>query len=412
LNKILTMDQKNKEKIKNIVSRSYKSLPVGPDLPRLGKQIRIFHNTNLIYPPVNLIENGVVTWGVAEGLFGLISELSKIMIGDSQEKIVNESFPQYFRMFMKKDEINNNSNTKKQEKKDSGFDKLEDKRLKEALIYLSNEAFTSSSSTATFLFNLDKPDSRVCIFISPEGVKVQEGEPKSAVDCTVTCSTAILTAILTGSLEASIAMSGGHLIVDNMPKLMVFSQAFKLEKKAFDQFKSQSLSAGLEDIQQQQQDNAAIGATLNKYFGEILGEENKVVKVLKACNSATISPAIIELKFALGVGYMTKDVPGSWKFEIAFTPDSLYIRTQKSEQDLKNNFCYTWELELSYNPVTIDCQDVNLRVLNLYIKDQCPDSIKDQLMKTLGNYGTPTISIFEKFVFSQIDATSFAQKRF
>ena len=31
---------------------------------------------------------------------------------------------------------------------------------------------------------------------------------------------------------------------------------------------------------------------------------------------ATISPAVIELKFALGVNYMTKDVPDTWRFDI------------------------------------------------------------------------------------------------
>jgi hypothetical protein len=111
-------------------------------------------------------------------------------------------------------------------------------------------------------------------------------------------------------------MTGGHLVVDNIPKLMAFSQAFNLDKKAFEAHKQTHQTAGVEDIQQQQQDNAAIGAALNKYFGEVLGEDNKVVKLLRACNSATISPAIIELKFALGVAHMTKDVPGSWKFGI------------------------------------------------------------------------------------------------
>jgi hypothetical protein len=100
----------------------------------------------------------------------------------------------------------------------------------------------------------------------------------------------LLTAILTGGLEPSIALRAGHLIVDNLPKLVVFAQAFKLDKKvfqiqlrhfltshqAFEQFKSKvKIAPSVEDIQQQQQDTTAIGQTLCKYFGEVLGTKFK-----------------------------------------------------------------------------------------------------------------------------------------
>jgi hypothetical protein len=109
----------------------------------------------------------------------------------------------------------------------------------------------------------------------------------------------MLTTILSGSLEASTAITSGHMIVDNISKLVILSKSFNINKQAFEQFKSKHKGT-VEEIQQQQQDNAAIGLALTRYLQEVLGEDNRVVKLLKACTSATISPAIIELKFALG----------------------------------------------------------------------------------------------------------------
>jgi hypothetical protein len=103
------------------------------------------------------------------------------------------------------------------------------------------------------------------------------------------------------------------------------------------------------------------------------------------------------------VNFMTKDVPGSWKFDIWLTPEAYYVRTRKSEQDLKNNFGYTWELELAYNTTTLEPLDVALRVVSLTLHEQCPDSQREQLKKILGNYGSPShISPTDKLVSSII----------
>eukprot|EP01104_Vermistella_antarctica_P011449 TRINITY_DN31_c0_g1_i1.p1 TRINITY_DN31_c0_g1~~TRINITY_DN31_c0_g1_i1.p1 ORF type:complete len:688 (+),score=150.25 TRINITY_DN31_c0_g1_i1:653-2716(+) len=56
---------------------------------------------------------------------------------------------------------------------------------------------------------------------------------------------------------------------------------------------------------------------LERFFTEVAGgDESPVVNVLKSCNQAAISPAIIELKFALGAQFMTKDVKDSWRIII------------------------------------------------------------------------------------------------
>jgi hypothetical protein len=129
------MDPKNKDKIKNIVARSFRSLPVAADLPRLAKQIRVFKDNSQIYPPSSVLSNetGQPTWSVTDGLQALLAELSKILIGASQEKTILESFPQYFRLLMKKEETAK-SPEKKPAASGGGLDSLEDKRLREALV--------------------------------------------------------------------------------------------------------------------------------------------------------------------------------------------------------------------------------------------------------------------------------------
>lgn len=166
------------------------------------------------------------------------------------------------------------------------------------------------------------------------------------VDCTLTCSGAVLTAIICGMLPAITVIQNGQLKVDNMAKLMDFSKSFKFDKDVFEKYKVQQkhLIALAKD---HSEDTVAVSNNMKKYYTEILGDDHRTVKLLKAINSATVSPAIIELKFALGVNYMTKDVPNTWKWDIFLYPnDKIVLKSRKSEQDLKNLFKYTWELSI------------------------------------------------------------------
>jgi hypothetical protein len=61
-----------------------------------------------------------------------------------------------------------------------GLERLQDPRLKEALLFLT-EAFSGSAANAVFLFNLDKPTAQVGLWISPSGVKIKEGNPTKEV---------------------------------------------------------------------------------------------------------------------------------------------------------------------------------------------------------------------------------------
>lgn len=194
------------------------------------------------------------------------------------------------------------------------------------------------------------------------------------VDCKLSCTAFILTAILNGTLNPVTALQGGHLVADNVQMLTVFGKSFQLDKELFDKYKrdkSTSIAEAPTASQTSAQvldDNFAIGMLLKKFLIDVLGEQNKVVRLLKTINSATVSPAIVELKFCLGVNYLTKDVSANtWKFDIYLRKQEnlIEVKSRKWEQELKLNlFHYEWELNIKFD-WKMDFQGANLQVTNL-----------------------------------------------
>ena len=96
---------------------------------------------------------------------------------------------------------------------------------------------------------------------------------------------------------------------------------------------------------------------------------------------------------------MTKDVNGSWKFDLVVSKEHILLKTRKSEQDLKNLFAYTWELELKYPISSLECEDIQLKVINLALKEQCSDTQREDIKRILSAYGSPNIVPADTLVF-------------
>jgi len=72
---------------------------------------------------------------------------------------------------------------------------------------------------------------------------------------------------------------------------------------------------------------------LQRFIEDVMGGDNShVITVLKCVNQTAISPAIIELKFALGNQCMTKDVKLGWKIEFYLKPGKLKTIFLKNNQ--------------------------------------------------------------------------------
>ncbi len=105
---------------------------------------------------------------------------------------------------------------------------------------------------------------------------------------------------------------------------------------------------------------------LERLMEEVMGgDSSATIRLLKSCNQATISPAVVELKFALGITYLTKDVKQSWRTVIFLTPDRVHVITKKREQCVKNHFQFLWELMLIYDRGDMSCRTIDLIVSDL-----------------------------------------------
>jgi len=208
---------------------------------------------------------------------------------------------------------------------------LQDPKLREALDFLPN-VFNkgSSSESAVFLCKFSKPDGNITLNVSPQGLIIDPNPKELKGDCTIICDSTVFTSVVFGSLNPLQAIQSGQFKIDKMEKLQLFGKAFIFDDKKYQEYKLKKAQLATSN-----QENATqLVIAMKKYFSEILEEDNLVVKLLKTINSATISPAIIELKFALGKDYMTKDVPSTWKFEIYIDQKEIIVISRKKKNKI------------------------------------------------------------------------------
>ena len=182
------------------------------------------------------------------------------------------------------------------------------------------------------------------------------------------------------------AISTSLIKVMPLDQLKLFADAFKIEKESFNAFKQKSIQS---NVQQDVERNQILAMNVKKYF-EFLGEDSHVVRLLKVCNSATISPVIIELKTALGAKYMTKDVSDTWKFDIIIKDEDIVVKSRKQEQELKSLFTYEWEIAISFSRDTITCQDINLYTFNIQFSEKATPEQKNDILSVLNKYSKPS----------------------
>jgi ribosomal protein L7Ae-like RNA K-turn-binding protein len=84
---------------------------------------------------------------------------------------------------------------------------------------------------------------------------------------------------------------------------------------------------------------------------------------LKSNNKAAIAPAVIELKFSLGIENTTKDVANSWKIMVIIAEDkSVKVINLKKEVCVTNKFLLEWELSVIIPPSMGELEDIQLKV--------------------------------------------------
>ena len=78
----------------------------------------------------------------------------------------------------------------------------------------------------------------VGVFVDEGGVRIFADETASemTVTCNITCERELLMQIIRGELDATNAIMGGLIMVDDLGQLMAFKMAFNLKRELFEAF--------------------------------------------------------------------------------------------------------------------------------------------------------------------------------
>ena len=68
-----------------------------------------------------------------------------------------------------------------------------------------------------------------------------------------------------------------------------------------------------------------------------MGENNRVMGVLKCCNQSVLAPAVLRLKSSIGSAFPYKDIRGGWRIFVHINTDQVVIQHRLSLLELLNS---------------------------------------------------------------------------
>jgi hypothetical protein len=130
------------------------------------------------------------------------------------------------------------------------------------------------------------------------------------------------------------------------------------------------------------------------FLDEHLGDGHRVVRVLKACNQATLAPAVIRMKVDIGATHPYKDKRGSWHIDIAFVEDAdeLVVVHRKrecswgGEQEPASHFEFSWHLMLFFDAATVTLRAVKLHITDVFFNRAMAAADQQRVLRVLSNY--------------------------
>lgn len=134
-------------------------------------------------------------------------------------------------------------------------------------------------------------------------------------------------------------------------------------------------------------------ASLNSFFFRYFGEESRTMKLLKACNQSILAPAITNLKKGLYGKLQYKDVPGGWTIHMFLGSDTVRVTHRRKEQvtqqrpeDLQILRCFQfeWELVIDFDSreEMNDIESVSLRLVGLDFSESDIDITEEYQQQT------------------------------
>lgn len=161
------MQEANKDKIRNLINRTFRSLPTANDLPRLLRCISVYSGSEKVFPKETSLQEA----DTVDLLFKLLQELTQAL-DNKEEELITSTFDKYFQRSL-------STNLCKKADKSP----IPNLALKEALATLPN-AFLAGNEHANFWISLDKPNLDLLIQLCGKELKIDVGTPTTVQVCT------------------------------------------------------------------------------------------------------------------------------------------------------------------------------------------------------------------------------------
>lgn len=118
---------------------------------------------------------------------------------------------------------------------------------------------------------------------------------------------------------------------------------------------------------------------MNEYLNLLGGDSSPSLRLIKCINQSAISAGTIELKMKLGLENMTKDVKGSWYFNIDLRDDKIIeVKSFKRDQCIKNLFQYQWVMTFIFNREDIVCRDVYIEITDIMFSKEVHENFPEK----------------------------------
>ncbi len=143
--------------------------------------------------------------------------------------------------------------------------------------------------------------------------------------------------------------------------------------------------------------NTDVSKRLLEFLQEVVGEDSKLVKILKCCNQSTIAPAVIRLKSAASThcpykvrsqnSFTFQDVRAGWKIYISITRQDVHIFHKKWERSFEDeSFQFRWEFGMIFDAGMDHLQSVSLKITELHFGPKDTEDKKQQFRNVMQEF--------------------------
>jgi len=131
---------------------------------------------------------------------------------------------------------------------------------------------------------------------------------------------------------------------------------------------------------------------LSKFLQNVLLEDSKLAKVLKAINQSIIATPFIRLKYAFPQDIPFEDVAGTWKIIVTLIPKQGIVITHKKSGQSKEapptgGFEFHWELVMKFTWDLLQMADAELNITSYSFDNNMKEANKKTIQKVLEGFG-------------------------